>query len=255
LTTHVEHVMGMAVSIDVRTPIPSAHLGDVLAPVLRWLHEVDATFSTYKPDSAISRIDRGALSIAEAPQVVRDVLDRCEELRRETNGAFDARGGGRLDPSGYVKGWAVDVASDLLVAAGVTDHCINAGGDLRLRGRPLPRAEGRWQIAIAHPLEHDAVCAILSVEDGAVATSGIAERGAHVVVPGTGTAAIDLASVTVVGPDLARADAYATVGLVLGLDAPRWLASLDGFEALVVDAAGMMWTSDGLPQVPLPQRA
>jgi thiamine biosynthesis lipoprotein len=247
MSTHVEHVMGMAVSIDVRGDQETASVRALAEEPISWLHWVDATFSTYKPDSAISRVRRGELAVDDAPVVVRQVLARCDSLRQETGGSFDAGSGPTLDPSGYVKGWAVDVASDLLVESGAPDHCINAGGDVRLRGRPRPGED--WQVAIAHPLVVDAACAILHLGEGAVATSGISERGAHVRVPRTGAAALALASVTVVGPDLATTDAYATAALVLGMDAPAWLSQLAGFESLVVDAAGMVWQSDGLPIV------
>jgi FAD:protein FMN transferase len=241
VSTHVEHVMGMAVSIDVRGDVDAEGLIDVVDD---WLHRVDATFSTYKPDSAISRLDRGELALDAAPPEVLDVLERCEQLRALTEGYFDARACGRLDPSGFVKGWAVDAASAILLAGGAADHCVNAGGDVRTRGEPQP---GRlWQVGIAHPLVRDALCAVLSLGDGAVATSGTAERGAHVFDPHTGRASLDLASVTILGPDLATADAFATGALARGLRAPAWLSDLDGYEALVVDAGGHVWSTPGL---------
>src|SRR5258708_6457494 len=122
---------------------------------------------------------------------------------------------GSVDVRG--QGWAVEVASEMLVRAGVADHCVNAGGDARTRGRP--EAGRPWCCGIAHPLVHDALCAVIELGEGAVATSGIAERGAHVVDPHTGRAALDLASVTVVGGDLSVADAYATAALAMGLEA------------------------------------
>lgn len=238
---HVEHVMGMVVSLDVRGDVPG--VGRLVDTVARWLHWVDATFSTFKDDSVISRIASGALPESDAPAMVRRVLERCDELRDVTNGYFDARFGGRLDPAGFVKGWSVEVASALLVAGGADRHCVNAGGDIRTRGEPEP---GRpWHVGVAHPLVRDALCTTVTVRDGAVATSGTAERGAHLVDPHTGRPSIDLASVTVVGPDLATADAYATAAFVMGFDAPEWLAGLDGYEAYVVDAGGMEWATDG----------
>jgi thiamine biosynthesis lipoprotein len=69
-----------------------------------WLRFVDGTFSTYKAGSEVSRINRGELSIEDANPDVREVLDRCEELRHETKGYFDARPVSEsvLDPSGLV---------------------------------------------------------------------------------------------------------------------------------------------------------
>jgi thiamine biosynthesis lipoprotein len=103
----------------------------------------------------------------------------------------------------------------------------------------------RWRIGIAHPQVADALTAVVAIEDGAVATSGTAERGPHVIDPHTGQPALELASVTVVGKDLGVADAYATAALAMGLGAPSWLDRLGGYESYVVDAGGNAWWSRG----------
>jgi FAD:protein FMN transferase len=193
--------MGMAVRVA----------GDVdAARVFAWLRWVDATFSTYREDSQISRLDRGML--ARPHPLVRSVLARCEALRVETGGLFDARAGGRLDPSGYVKGWAVQRAA----AFGRGRFLIDAGGDVVLRGT--------WRVGIRHPYEPDRLAAAITVSDCAVATSGTYERGPHIFDPRTGRPATGLSSVTVIGRDLGTADAYATAAFVAG--DPRWSAGL-----------------------------
>jgi len=241
--THVVRVWGMAISFDVRESRPD--LDDVLAPVDTWFAFVDEVFSTYRPDSAVSRLADGRLAFDDAPRILRSVVERCDRFRDETDGYFDARASGSLDPTGLVKGWAVDIASDFLVARGIHHHAVNAGGDIRARGCPAPGR--RWRAGIAHPHVLDAVCAVVEVPDGgAIATSGTAERGPHVADPHTGRPALDLASVTVVAPTLATADAYATAALAMGLNAPDWLAGLPGIEAVVVDAGGYIWRTAGL---------
>lgn len=242
--THVEHVMGMAVSIDVRAvPRCSPELAGAIAEVVAWLHRVDTTFSTYIPDSQISRIAAGTLSPGDADPEVIAILRLGDELRDVTGGYFDVRAGGVLDPSGVVKGWAVDRASELLAARGFDHHCVNAGGDLRARGRPGPGR--RWRLGIAHPHVSGALAAVVEIDGGAVATSGTAERGPHVIDPHSGRAALELASVTVIGADLTRADAYATAALAMGPAAPAWLSRLQDHEAYVIDAAGMVWSTPG----------
>lgn len=245
MTVHVEAVMGTMVTFDVRTP---GDHRDAIADACAWLHDVDATFSPFRATSEISRIDRGELTVDAASPLVREVLRACDDLARETAGVFSVRASGRLDPCGYVKGWAAEAASTLLVARGAPDHAINAGGDVRVHGNPSPGAARRaWHTAITHPRARDAICAIVATGDAAIATSGTAERGAHVRNGRNGAPATALASVTVVGHNLTRADAYATVGLALGLDAPDWLRALYGFEAYVVDAAGYEWATAGFP--------
>src|SRR4051794_12125063 len=119
----VRHIMGMPIGIDVRDP-----LGIDADVAFDWLREVDATFSTYRPDSDISRLDRGELMIAECRPEVEEVLAKCLQLERATRGYFSVRPVGRLDPSGFVKGWAVAEAARRLATAGPENFCINAGG-------------------------------------------------------------------------------------------------------------------------------
>ena len=230
----VEHVMGMPVVVEARD-------GDVPDEVFDWLRRVDETFSTYKDGSEISRLRRGELDEADASDDVRWVLRRCRELRDETAGYFDIDAVG-LDPSGYVKGWAVERAAAILDRAGSSDYAINAGGDVRTRGR--------WRIGIQHPFESQAVAKVVEGDDLAIATSGAYERGEHVRDPHTGAAPAGILSVTVTGPDLATADAYATAAYPMG---PRraidWTARLRGYEALTILADGRVLATPGFPSV------
>ena len=201
---------------------------------------MDAAFSTYRADSEISRIARGELDPAGARPMVREVLARCEALRAETGGYFDARAGGPLDPSGLVKGWAVQRAAALLEAAGSRDFCVDAGGDLVLRGGP-------WRVGIRHPRRRRRLAAVVTAGDLAVATSGAYERGAHILDPHTGRPPSGVMSVTVAGPDLATADAYATAAFAMGRRGPAWTATLDGYEAMTILAPGRVLTTPGFP--------
>ncbi|CAN5585615.1 FAD:protein FMN transferase [soil metagenome] len=232
---HVEHVMGMAVSIDIRQPLPSRDsLGDVIA----WLHHVDKTFSTYKEDSEISRFGRGELSAAELSAETAQVLLQCRDLNEITNGCFDAfavpaPNGTNLDPSGFVKGWAIERAATMLEAAGARNLCINAGGDIALRGAPSD--DNGWRVGIRHPdlpLQQAAVITLAGTH--AVATSATYERGAHIVDPRTGQPTTGLASATVVGRDLGIADAYATAVFVMGVDGLEWIEAQHDYEAYII---------------------
>lgn len=244
---HAEHVMGTVVSIEIADDLPSAELTSLISSTCAWLHEVDQRFSTYKPDSEVCRFRRGDLKPDDLSSDMRHVLDACADLWRDTDGYFDAYATGPLDPSGYVKGWSVEVASARLAASGSTRHSINAGGDVRTRGTN-PDGDP-WRIGVRHPWEADKVSWILTVTDGAVATSGTYERGDHVWNPRTGGPAHGLRSVTVVGPDLARADAYATAALAMGEPGATWLAGLatQGFESAVVTDDGRAFRSANLP--------
>jgi thiamine biosynthesis lipoprotein len=240
-----EHVMGMPMLVDVRDEGADAA---VVERVFEWLRIVDATFSTYRDDSEISLINRGELDLREAHEDVRSVLARCEELRAETKGYFDVRAAAdELDPSGLVKGWSIDRAAALLDEAGIRNYAVNAGGDIRLRGAALP--EPRWRVGIQHPLRPDRVAAVVESNELAVATSGEYARGAHVLDPHTRRPPSGVLSVTVAGPELGTADAYATAAFAMGADlVPHWTARLPrGYEALTILADETVLTTPGFP--------
>jgi FAD:protein FMN transferase len=251
-TRRVEMIMGTAISVEIVADTDAGSdarsgVGELIEAAFAWFREVDQRFSTYSDDSEVSRLNRGELRVAAASVDMRHVLDACEELRTTTNGYFDAYASRQLDPSGYVKGWSVQVASDRLLAAGAVNHCINAGGDIRVHG--VSGDSEPWRIGIRHPWQPDRVAWVVAGTDLAVATSGTYERGLHVVDPYTGVPVTFLRSVTVTGPDLSLADAYATAAMAMGERGPDWLAALDGFASAVVTEAGDAFRSDGFPVV------
>jgi thiamine biosynthesis lipoprotein len=231
----VEHIMGMPIVVAVRD-------GDAVPEeVFDWFRHVDETFSTFKEESEVSRIRRGDLALDDATTEVRQVFARCAELREETHGFFDVEAVG-LDPSGFVKGWSVDEATAILDRAGLTEYAINAGGDIRTRGH--------WTIGIQHPSDAHAIAKVVEGTDLALATSGAYERGEHVRDPHTGAAPAGILSVTVTGPDLGTADAYATAALAMGARrAPGWTARLRGYEAMTILADGRVLSTPGFPSV------
>jgi thiamine biosynthesis lipoprotein len=229
----VEDVMGMPVAVEVREGELAA---GALDRVFAWLRFVDATFSPYWPDSEIRRLDRGELALDDAHPLVREVLARCERLRVVTGGYFDARARGPLDPCGLVKGWSVDRAGELLAAAGGRRFCIDAGGDVLVRGGP-------WRVGVRHPHRPDRLAAVLSLTDAAVATSGAYERGEHIVDPLTRRPARGALSVTVLGRRLATVDAYATAAFAMGERGPAWTARLRGCGAMTILAGDRVLTT------------
>ncbi len=220
---HLEYVMGMAVSIDVRGEIEREAIDEVVA----WLHHVDETFSTYRFESPISRLGTGELTLDDMSDEVLGVLAMCEDVNADTNGAFDvlavpAPNGSLFDPSGLVKGWSIERAAEMLTARGAQNFCINAGGDIAIRGQASLGEP--WRIGVRHP-DHADLSASVIVGSGrlAVATSATYERGAHIIDPTTGDPITEVASVTIVGPDLTFADAYATAVFVMGIPGLTWL--------------------------------
>ncbi|WP_307806623.1 FAD:protein FMN transferase [Streptomyces sp. FH025] len=239
---HAEPVMGTVFSIAVRDPGPDTE--PVLRRIVERLHRIDAVFSTYRPESDVSRLGRGELALADCDPDVRTVLAACREVAAETDGYFTERPGGRLDPSGWVKGWAVEEAAGLLRASGARQYCVSGGGDVQTSGGP-------WRVGIADPRQPDRLTAVLSGDGLAVATSGTAERGAHILDPHTGRPADGLLSLTLVGAPgtgIARTDAWATAAFAMGPDrALAWAARRPGIEALAVLPDGTKRWTPGLP--------
>jgi FAD:protein FMN transferase len=222
-------LMGTVFTFDLRDrELPTRCVDEVVD----WLRYVERVFSTYKVDSAISRLNRGELCLAQCPPEVAEVLCRCAEIEKETDGYFSTRWNGTIDPTGLVKGWSVERASAMLGAAGSTAHSINGGGDIRVAG-PTP-----WTVGIADPVRHGHFATAIDATDLAIATSGTAERGAHIVDPYTRRPVATFASVTVVGPDLAAADAYATAAMAMGESALGWLTARVRYEAFFVSRSG-----------------
>ncbi|MGI5326077.1 FAD:protein FMN transferase [Actinomadura nitritigenes] len=245
---HVEHVMGTVFSFDVRSP-RTPEITVALAGAVAWLHRVDRVFSTYREDSDVSRLARGEIGLADCDPDVADVLRRCGELERETGGAFSATAAGRLDPSGLVKGWAIERASAILHDAGARDHCVNGGGDIQLRGEAAPGEP--WRIGLADPADPTALAAVVSGTDLAIATSGTAERGHHIVDPRTGRPAAELASLTLVGRHLTEVDALATAAFVMGGAAREWASARPGVEAFAVAPDRARWWTPGFERLAL----
>ncbi|HYB48020.1 MAG TPA: FAD:protein FMN transferase [Streptosporangiaceae bacterium] len=240
---HAEHVMGTVVSFDV--PAWAGVSGDdaVLCRAVRWLHWVDATFSPYRDDSDVSRFGRGSLTLAECAPELAEVLAACADVSAMSGGYFTTMPGGRFDPSGYVKGWAIERAAAMLTASGSAEHSVNGGGDIQCVGDRGP--DEPWRVGIAHPLRPGSLALVVAGRDFAVATSGLAERGPHIINPHTGEPATGLASVTVVGAGLAAADAYATAAFAMGPRARDWIETVDGYEAFAITSSGAAWQSSG----------
>ncbi|HLX48183.1 MAG TPA: FAD:protein FMN transferase [Streptosporangiaceae bacterium] len=235
--THAEHVMGTVVSFAVVPgDVPAGEARAAVGAACAGLHRVDATFSTWDAGSPVSRLRRGEATLGMMPPEVAEVLDLCELAAAASRGWFDpwAMPGG-VDPTGLVKGWAVERAAAGLRRAGIAAALVNGGGDLTAFGSPEP---GRpWRAGIRHPWRADALACIVEVRS-AVATSASYERGGHLIDPFTGRPAAGVASATVTGPSLAMADALATALAVGGDDALAVIGEIEGYEGYLIRADG-----------------
>lgn len=240
--TRTELIMGMPITVAIPDrealdregallPTPEA----AAEAVFQSFREVDERFSPYKEASETSRIDRGELDPDQASLQMREVLALAEDTRRRTDGYFDVRFNGRFDPSGLVKGWAIWRAARILDDDGFVSFCIEAGGDIEVRGA---NDEGKpWVIGIRSPFDPSLLIRRLSLPSCGIATSGTYIRGEHIWNPKTGAPANGIASLTVIGPNVYEADRFATAAFAMGARGMEFLAGLEGFDAYMVDGA------------------
>jgi thiamine biosynthesis lipoprotein len=162
------------------------------------------------------------------------------------------RRGVRIDVGGIAKGYAVDRSIERLRDLGIRHAMVTAGGDTGLlgdrRGKP-------WVVGIRDPRNEGRMVTRLPLADEAISTSGDYERyfeedGVryhHILVPGTGKPARTVRSATVLGPNATLTDGLSTSVFVLGVErGMQLIARLPGVEAVIVDAEGRVYYSDGL---------
>jgi FAD:protein FMN transferase len=234
---HVEEVMGTVVSMHVfRGRCPEGSVREAIGSSCARLHELEAIFTTFNDASPMSRLRAGALSLNEAPPEIGRVLELCERAKWMTNGWFDPWSmPGGVDPSGLVKGWAVEQAAGLLAQAGVAGAVVNGGGDVSLLGSSPDG--GPWRVGIQHPWRKDSLACVVAVESGAIATSGGYARPPQLVGPG-GRGLGAVASASVLGDSLAFADACATAVAVGGAEAAEAVGGAGGYEVYWIDSDG-----------------
>lgn len=234
-------IMGTHVTVEVR----DGNESEGCNIVFDYLTYIDETFSTYKPDSAISKINRGELTERQYSPDIKEIFKLAGQTTKETRGYFDIRRPeGYLDPSGIVKGWAIWQASLLLEKKGYQYFFIDAGGDIQAR---VPdRDTEPWRVGIRNPFRRDENIKVLHIRNEGVATSGTYERGQHIYDPhSVGRPIADIVSLTVVGPNIYEADRFATAAFAMGKEGIIFIENLKGFEGYMVDSAGIATLTSG----------
>lgn len=241
--------MGTVASVHVHDLVPVGVAEPAVQAVFAELERLEEMFSTFRPTSEISRVNRGERALLDCSAEVLEVMDACTWLEHESDGAFCARRPDppyALDPAGFVKGWAAERAARRLTEAGLVDWYVAVGGDICTSGAPAGTTS--WSIALADP--HDASKAVAHLElpaGHAVATSGIGARGRHLWDGRSGDTVAPFASLTVTGPSLTWADAFATAAFARGADALEWLARFPGYLGVVVGHDSSITRSAAMP--------
>jgi thiamine biosynthesis lipoprotein len=231
-------IMGTGVSID----IPDAE-EKIFNKVFKRLIQIDERFSTYKPESEVSKYIRGEITEGQISHELKQVIKACKTAEKATDGTFSAWAGHSFDPSGYVKGWSIAEGAKIIKKAGYKTFCIGIGGDILAASN----SERIWRIGIQDPAHKNQILTTLSVKNAAVATSGTYERGLHIINPKTHEPSSSILSITVVGADIIDADVLATSAFVQGEFGLNFIGGKAlGYEAIMVGKNGEVSITSGM---------
>lgn len=236
-----EIMMGMPITVEIIDNEQAVIFDDVFDYFLA----IDKRFSLYRPDSEISAFNDGSISLTDISQEMSLVFALAERTKCETGGYFDIRRpDGFVDPSGIVKGWAIRNAARLIRSFGSEHFFVDAGGDVQCVGKNAKGDE--WRVGIRNPFNEQEIIKALIPRGQGVATSGTYVRGPHIYNPHRADEPIaDVASLTVIGPDVLEADRFATAAFAMGKMGIHFIEKRQGLEGYVVDSKGNATQTSG----------
>lgn len=233
----VFETMGTVVTLVTSLPLDPA-VADAVQHAFRTL---DERFSLYNPASEASRVGPDRTALASASPEYLEVYWAAVAWAEATDRAFTPhRPDGVVDLSGVVKARAIQAAADVLVQAGLSDWCLNAGGDVLVAGT---QPDGTpWVVGIVDPDDRTALWTRFATHPGrlAVATSGIQERGEHVWRMASDDT---FTQVTVAAADIETADVLATAILAGGLTTLTLAQERYDIDVLACGRDGRVWAS------------
>jgi len=233
--------MGMPITVEI---IGISLDSKIFSEVFNYFRYIDNKFSTYKKTSEIIKINSGKLNKNQYSNDMKSVLKLCEKTKRKTNGFFDIEYKGKLDPSGLVKGWAVQNTCKFLKKRGIKNFFIEAGGDIQVSGKN--KNGQKWKIGIQNPFNRNEIIKVITVKTNGVATSGTYIRGHHIYNPFDKLNNItNIVSFTVVGPNIFEADRFVTAAFAMGKNGISFIESLPGFEGYMIDKYGIATYTSG----------
>ena len=234
-------IMGMHITVEVVEK--SVRLKDV-EEIFQFFDYVDQKFSPFKETSEVSQINNGSLQKNKYSQDMKKILLLCEQTKLESNGYFNIKNNGKINPSGVVKGWAIWQAAQLLKKKGFKNFYVDAGGDVQVAGKNTKSK--KWTVGIQNPFDLKQIVKIVALETEGIATSGTSIRGQHIYNPHSQDEPItDIVSLTVIGPNVYEADRFATPAFAMGAGGINFIEKLNGFEGYMIDKNGIATSTSG----------
>lgn len=191
--------------------------------------------------------------VATAKAMTRLVNFRNIILNEENHTVFLKEKGMRIGFGGIGKGYAAEMAKQVLIKRGITDGIVNASGDLSVWGKQPDGSP--WTVGIAHPDLAEKAFAMMELNDSAVATSGNYEKFvliggkkySHTIDPKTGMPVTGIKSVTIFSPNAEVCDALATPVTIMGIRAGLHLVNqLNGVGCVIIDDQNKLYTSSNI---------
>jgi len=164
---------------------------------------------------------------------MKEVFKLSEETKKMTDSFFDITHDGKIDPSGLVKGWAIHNAVEILRERGFKNFYVEIAGDIEVAG--LNSAGKKWAIGIRNPFNKKENVKVVYLSERGIATSGNYERGQHIYNPKEKRTATEIASFTVIGPNIYEADRFATAAFAMGFEGIYFVEKMPGLEGYMID--------------------
>ncbi len=234
--------MGMPITVEI---LDVTAVDAAFDDIFDYFTYVDETFSVFKTTSEITKINNGDLLPKAYSEDMRTILRLCEETRQQTNGYFNViTPSGSYNPSGVVKGWAIDHAAKMLAGMGYNDYYVEAGGDIQVRREDVHISP--WRIGIRNPFNIQETVGVLGLKNEGVATSGTYIRGQHIYNPFRPHDELrEISSITVVGPNIYDADRFATAAFAMQQEGIMFIENIEGFEGYSIDSQGIATKTSG----------
>jgi len=233
-------IMGMPITIEI---VDLAVASD-FREVFQLFKQIDNRFSPYKKTSEVGKINRKEIASKDYSDDMKQVLGLAEKARKNTKGYFDVYSKGYFDPSGIVKGWAIQKATDVLLSKGFQNFFINAGGDIQTHGKKNGK---KWKVGIRNPFAYEEIVKVIMLSDQAIATSGTAIRGDHIYNPHNKRQKIsDIVSISVIGKKILDVDLLATAAFAMGKNGIEFISSLPDVEGYMINKNGVATYTKGL---------
>ncbi|MEP6950243.1 MAG: FAD:protein FMN transferase [Ginsengibacter sp.] len=192
-------------------------------------------------------------AVKNAKKMVKLINYKNILLNKENQSVFLCEKGMRIGFGGIGKGYAAEMAKEVMKKKSVGSGIVNASGDLTAWG--MQPGGKPWTVGIVHPDYKEHPFSYLNISDMAVATSGNYEKFvmingkkySHTIDPRTGMPVTGIKSVTIISPNAEISDAMATPVMVMGIsNGLNLINQLKQVECVIIDDNNKIYTSKNI---------